>query len=361
MPEFSDADVDIIVVGGGIAGLAAARTLLAFGLEVVVLEARNRIGGRLLSVPTPDGALDVGATWFWPDEPRIAALIAELGLATHPQHLAGDALYHDPNGVQRLAGNPIDVPARRVTAGAQEVAHAVARAFPADTIHFDHPVTRISLTGDRLTAETPVGTFTAHHLVLALPPALAVSAIEFVPGLEEETAALARMTPVWMGAVTKVVARFSSPFWRDRGLAGAAFSHVGPMGEIHDTSGRDGRPAALFGFMAPPPSGQPTVSRAEVLNQLVEIFGPDAANPEEVVIHNWREETYTSPPGVEELQAYETFGHQRYAIPELGGRLHWASTETSKTYAGHIEGALSAADRAASAVIGVLSGKRPIA
>jgi len=345
------ADVDVVVVGAGIAGLSAARTLLAFGLDVTVLEARDRVGGRLLSLPVPGGSLDVGATWFWPNEPRIAALIADLGVATHAQHLAGDAMYQDSNGIQRLAGNPIEVASGRISAGAQELAHSVARAFPPDTIRFDHPVTEVRLSGNRLTAQTPSGSFHAGHLVLAVPPALAVSAIDFMPGLPDETAAVARRTPVWMGAITKVVVRFSTPFWRDRGLAGSAFSHVGPMGEIHDMSGKDGTPAALFGFVPPSPSGRPTIGRKEVLHQLVDIFGQDAADPEEVVIHDWRDETYTSPPEGEKLQAYELFGNLCYAVPALDGRLHWASTETSAIYPGHIEGALAAADRAAHAVI----------
>lgn len=344
-------DVDVVVVGAGIAGLSAARTLLAFGLDVTVLEARDRVGGRLLSLPAPGGSLDVGATWFWPNEPRIAALIADLEVATHAQHLAGDAMYHDSNGIQRMAGNPIDVASGRITAGAQELAHAVAREFPPDTIRFDHPVTQIRLSGDRVTAQTSSGCFHADHLVLALPPALAVSAIDFVPGLTDETAAIARRTPVWMGAVTKVAVRFSTPFWRDRGLAGAAFSHVGPMGEIHDMSGKDGRPAALFGFVAPSPSGRPAVGRDEVLHQLVDIFGQDAADPDTLVIHDWRDETYTSPPEVEKLQAYELFGNPCYTAPALEGRLHWASTEASAVYPGHIEGALAAADRSAHAII----------
>ena len=325
---------------------------MSSGLDVVVLEARSRLGGRLLSLPAAGGALDVGATWFWPGEPRMAALIAELGVATHTQYLAGDALYHDVSGIQRIDGNPIDVSAERISAGAQELAHAVARELPPDTIRLDHPVTQVRLTEEGVTAETPKGSFGADHLILAVPPALAMSAIEFVPDLDEQTAAVARITPVWMGAITKVVAHFSEPFWRDRGLAGAAISHVGPMHEIHDTSGRDGRPAALFGFVPPTGVGQTTVSSTEVLNQLVETFGSDAANPDELIIRDWRDEPHTSPPEVEALQAYELFGHPCYRVPALAGRLHWGSTETSTTHPGHIEGALAAADRAAKAVIG---------
>jgi len=347
-------EVDVVVVGAGIAGLAAARALRAFGLDLIVLEARDRVGGRLLSLPSDGGNLDIGATWFWPDEPRISALVSELGIATHPQHLAGDALYQDVHGVQRLRGNPIDVSSSRITAGAQHLANSVAVEFPQHTIRFGHPVREICSTTGHITAHTPAGSFRGKHLILAVPPALAVSTIEFVPILDRRTAKVARNTPVWMGAFTKVVAEFSAPFWRQQGLAGAVTSHVGPMREIHDMSGRDGSPAVLFGFVPPIPPGRPTVTAAEVLTQFVDLFGPDGASPDKLVIHDWRDEQHTSPHGAEDLQAFELFGHSCYTAPGLGGRLHWASTETSITHAGHIEGALAAADRAANAVVSAM-------
>ena len=55
----------IIVIGAGLAGLAAAKTLQAQGHEVLVLEARDRIGGRIwTSTKWPDMPLDLGATWI---------------------------------------------------------------------------------------------------------------------------------------------------------------------------------------------------------------------------------------------------------------------------------------------------------
>ena len=64
----------------------------------------------------------------------------------------------------------------------------------------------------------------------------AVATIEVTPVLPDAILALARVTPVWMGAMTKVVACYASPFWRDDGLAGAGFSHIGPARELHDMS-----------------------------------------------------------------------------------------------------------------------------
>jgi len=157
-----------------------------------------------------------------------------------------------------------------------------------------------------------------------------------------------------MGAIAKVVAVYDTAFWRADGLAGAAISHIGPMREIHDMSGPDGSPAALFGF-APGTIDQPTATADACLAQLVELFGPRAAEPLELVVHDWRAEQWTSPPGVERLTAYQTFGHPLYAEAAMGGRLHWCSTETATQAPGHIEGALVAAERAATAILTNLS------
>jgi monoamine oxidase len=366
--------LDAVVVGAGISGLAVARDLVAAGRSVRVLEARGRVGGRLDSV---DG-LDLGATWFWPNEPRIQQLISDLGVAVHEQHLAGDAVYHDPNGMQRLQGNPIDVRSGRFVRGADSIARAVARELPDGVVHLDTAVTGIVFRSGSESARhsdgpldgiiesaaeisTAAGRHAARHVVLALPPALAVERLSFAPELPPELRELARSTPVWMGGLTKVVIRYADAFWRSAGLSGSGISHVGPIRELHDMSGVDGLPAALFGFVLARRVGEPTVTEAAVVEQLVAMFGPDAAAPEAVHIRDWRAESNTSPVGVERLTSYEWFGDRRYAEPAAGGRLHWSSTETSPDYPGHIEGALVAAQRAARAVIGATDLQPPAA
>jgi monoamine oxidase len=342
---------NVIVIGAGISGLAATRLLIDAGLTVRILEARDRIGGRLLSAESDEGRFDLGATWFWPGEQRVATLVDEFALATHPQHIAGDAVYQSAIGVERLRGNPIDVPSGRFSSGADSLARSISHELPAGTLLLGHPVRRIETTDDTTRAFVNDEAFIADQIVIALPPALAAHSIEFSPGLPERLAQLAAATPVWMGATTKVVACYATAFWRDRGLAGAGISHIGPMSEIHDMSGPDGSPAALFGFVSSANIESPTVTRSSVIEQLTAIFGPEAAEPLDVMIHDWRAETYTSPPGVERLTAFHTFGHSMYCEPTMGGRIHWASTETAQAAPGHIEGALQAANRAATAVL----------
>src|SRR5699024_2587194 len=103
--------------GAGISGLAAADALTRAGLRVLVHEARDRVGGRASSRPVEPGStrLDLGATWFWSNEPLTRGLVERWGLDVLPQHLTGDALYEAVAGqVQRLAGNPIDTPSFRL-------------------------------------------------------------------------------------------------------------------------------------------------------------------------------------------------------------------------------------------------------
>jgi monoamine oxidase len=154
-----------------------------------------------------------------------------------------------------------------------------------------------------------------------------------------------------MAGAVKVVARYERAFWRDRGLAGAAISYAGPLQEIHDMSGPAGDPAALFGFAAAPTPGtlDPTLPDRSV-SQLARLFGPEAAQPAELLVHDWSCETYTCPPGYTAGGSH-LFGHREFRQPALRGRLHWACTETATVHAGHIEGALQAGARAARAVL----------
>lgn len=83
-------EADVAIVGAGLAGLVAARRLAAAGARPLVLEARGRVGGRLLNEEIGEGkVVEVGGQWIGPTQDRVAALAAELGVGTFPTHDEG--------------------------------------------------------------------------------------------------------------------------------------------------------------------------------------------------------------------------------------------------------------------------------
>ena len=86
-------DVNYCVVGAGFAGLAAALRLKQAGESVVLLEARDRVGGRTFTEVRDDGVwIDRGGAWIGPGQDRIKALMTEYGASSYKQYLGGKAM-----------------------------------------------------------------------------------------------------------------------------------------------------------------------------------------------------------------------------------------------------------------------------
>lgn len=96
---------DVVVVGGGLAGLAAARDLAKEEKSVVLLEARDRVGGRTLNHEFEDGVIvEVGGQWVGPTQDRVLSLIEDLGLEVFPTYDEGDNLLGGPGRPVRWQG-----------------------------------------------------------------------------------------------------------------------------------------------------------------------------------------------------------------------------------------------------------------
>ena len=100
---------DTIVVGAGVTGLTAAWRLVEAGQDVLVLEARDRVGGRLRTEHHGDAKFEIGGQWVSPDQEALIALLAELGLETYARHRDGASLYL-PKAGERRVFEGVDLP-----------------------------------------------------------------------------------------------------------------------------------------------------------------------------------------------------------------------------------------------------------
>lgn len=105
------ADADVVIVGGGLAGLTAARELRGRGRDVVVLEAQDRVGGRTLNHTFSDGTVvEVGGQWVGPTQDRLSALAAELGIGTYRSWDEGEHLLELDGELRRYSDDTFGLP-----------------------------------------------------------------------------------------------------------------------------------------------------------------------------------------------------------------------------------------------------------
>lgn len=347
-------DTEVLIVGGGIAGLTAAWRLGQSGIAYRLVEARPRLGGRIHSVPGHGGDLDLGPSWIWPGQPHVAGLLTCFGLSHFPQQSRGDIVHQRETGdAMRFGGESPTASAYRIRGGSSALTDAIAGALPAEAVFPAHRCHRLTRTesGIHVRLTTPEGEleWIVGTVALALPPRLAAK-LDYEPALPAPLLEELVRMPTWMAAHAKIVAIYDRPFWREQGLSGTAMSRTGPLVEIHDASAAEGGPFALFGFVGHSAAARQEIGKQALLDrsgaQLVELFGPHAADPLELVLQDWSEEPLTA----DDRDRQPLGGHPHYGLVERpqgpwAGRLFFISTETARENGGLIEGAVAQAMR----------------
>ena len=349
-----------LIIGAGLSGMYAASLLAARGEPFLVLEARDRVGGRILSPEYQGYFPDLGPSWYWPEiNPRVDRLIRELGLSAYPQYDAGYGRYQAASGrVATIAGYPMEPASWRVDGGMIALVEGLRAKLPPEAILLDHPVCEIQrengscLVSVGVLEQEPRCRFTASRVLLALPPRLAAASILFTPELSHELTQAMLRTNTWMAGQAKFFALYDQAGWRRLGLSGQAFSEHGPLGEIHDGSNSADTPYGLTGFIGIPAAhrgNQEAVVQA-TLHQLQLLYGPEAGQPAAVFYQDWATEQFTATE-YDQRAAHE---HPLYQPPAgqshiWDGSVVFLGSETSQELGGYLEGALASAERAVGA------------
>src|SRR4051812_19519574 len=97
-------ETDVCIVGAGYAGLTAARRLTGAGKSVAVLEARDRVGGRVWTQQYDGFRIDFGGTFLGPEQDAVHKLVTDFGLETFPTHYQGEKVMTIDGEAKRYSG-----------------------------------------------------------------------------------------------------------------------------------------------------------------------------------------------------------------------------------------------------------------
>lgn len=339
-------------------GLYLARQLQQLDYPVTLLEARERLGGRILSekIDGDEAAyVDLGPAWVWPQlQPRLSRLMDELDIRVFAQSVDGDSLLQGPDGsAQRHSGPSPHRQSYRVVGGARALVSALADKLEA-SLHLNTTVRAIDATTKTVTAESngEVIEFNADRVISTQPLRLLAETVQLTPDVAEHIRQAWQAVPTWMAGHCKLLFLYDSPFWREQGLSGEAFSQRGPLTEVYDGSPyvAEGVPQT---FVLTSFAGLTALQRRQIgeaplieasLAQLEQLFGAQARAVNKVIVKDWSAEMQTAT----EADLSGAYQHPHYSpdLPRqvLDGYLSLAGTEAALEYGGIIEGALESAD-----------------
>ena len=240
----------VLIIGGGLSGLHTAYELHKQGIDILLLESRSRLGGRILSrnwqQQTYDDKLtgyDMGPAWFWPGQINLENLVHELDISDQVfyQQEAGDAVYENDAGrIQRGIQGISMAGSYRLQGGNAQLIANLHKRLPVDSVKLDAMVTHIAQHEDGLVTNVTLGnkfvTITSESVVITAPPRVALQKMSFTPELPSDRIGVLNNIKTWMAGHAKLVAFYETPFWLEQGFSGDCISQTGPMHEIHDAS-----------------------------------------------------------------------------------------------------------------------------
>ncbi|WP_345763563.1 flavin monoamine oxidase family protein [Diaminobutyricibacter sp. McL0608] len=443
---------DVVIIGAGASGLTAATELKKAGLTVAVLEARDRVGGRLWTDDVDGAMLEIGGQWVSPDQDALKSTLAELGLETYPRYREGENVYLNEAGeLTRFEGEIFPVPPKteaeivtliekldalvaeidpdrpwahplakdldeisfsrwletqtddqeardnigmfiagamltkpahafsalqallmaasagsfsnlvdadfildeRVVGGLQQVPLLLAERLGGD-VRLGQPVRTLRWHEGGVTAVTDSTEVKARFAVLAVPPIL-ISRVGYEPPLPRRQQQLHQHLS--MGFVIKVHAVYETPFWREAGLSGTAFSPYELVHEAYDNTNFEDPRGTLVGFVADEAAdGVFALSADErkqrILTSLSHYYGEKALEPVVYYESDWGSEEWTRGAYA---ASFDMGGLARYGADlrtPVGPIWFSCSDMAGKGYQ-HVDGAIRVGRETAAGIIAV--------
>jgi monoamine oxidase len=343
----------VLIVGAGVAGLVAAYELGLAGHEVTVLEARERIGGRVLSLRAPfaDGHVaEAGAARIRPQDDLTLGYADHFGLPLDPFY-PPTGHYVELVGGRRNVQSADAFRARRpdyvkVRGGTDRLVESFAAGFTG-TLRIGTIVASVDQTGNRPFVTTSDGAVWEADRILVTAPLTVLDRIDFAPSLsgpkrEASTGGFRYQT------ATRVFVRMSTRFWEEEGLNGWAVTDW-PEELWHPTWDLTGPEGVLLTYVRGDRAleldalDEPS-ARAYLLEHWEEVFPGVSAHAGASVRHSWGSDPWS-------LAAWASPTSSQHAalsseIGRVEGRIHFAGEHASADR-GWMQGALASGLRAA--------------
>ena len=346
----------VLIIGAGLTGLLTAYRLKQAGISFKILEARDRIGGRINTVLGAENTpVEMGATWFNEQHYNLIGLLEELEIGAFEQYMDDSVFYQrEANSPAEKIQIPKQSPSYRIYGGTSNLINTLYQKLEQDEVLLNQAVTSIKFKDDKFQVIANQ-TFEADKVILAIPPKLWAKKIQFLPALPEDLTTIAKQTHTWMEDSIKVALSYDSPFWQEEKIPSTLFSNVGPITEFYDHCNYERSKFALCGFMH---SSLKSLTEAErkaiVLNQLKQVFGPKVTSYISYEECIWSKEEFTFEASEELLYPHQNNGNPIFRNAFFDGKLLISSAESAKESPGYMDGAVYAGNITARKIIETL-------
>jgi len=336
----------VIIIGAGLSGLLTAYRLKKEGIPFKILEARNRVGGRINTVyGANDTPIEMGATWFTNQHKHLIALLEELGIEYFEQYM-DRTVFYQPSSTS--PAESIQIPNQpasyRISGGTSNLINNLLQNLDKNDVLLNQSVKDIKIYKNTVQVNAKEA-FEGNTVVLAIPPKLWAKKIIFEPSLPSELMLVAEQTHTWMEDAIKIALTYTQPFWQQDNIPGTLFSNVGPITELYDHCNHERSKYALCGFINSSFKNLTYKERRDgVINQIKNIFGPKA---EEFIDYQeciWSKEENTYEASDVFLFPHQNNGNPIFNKPLFDDKILISSSESASEFPGYIDGAVFAAN-----------------
>lgn len=338
----------IVILGAGLSGLSTAYLLKKRGISVQLLEARNRIGGRIDTIAGKQNTpMEMGATWLGKKHQHLISFLMEIDIKIFQQYISGVTLFETMSFTppQRFEVPASDEPSFRIQGGTSQVIFKLADLIGSESITLQFPVATIEKKENHLIISNTAGDkIEADIIISTIPSKLFAQSIKCTPALPADVLKVFSNTQIWMENSIKFSVEYAHPFWKEKGLSGAVFSQSSLIPEMYDHTNFEENKYALKGFLnSSIVQYEKGVREKMVIQNLKKFFGDEAENHLGYFDRIWENEKYTYSPTDNFLPPHYNNGHPIYQDSYWDEALFFSGTETSTQYGGYMEGAIQSA------------------